>query len=342
MLTTSDIPVDVQVFQAYPFIFELLELRGFDVSNYPPLGYEAIHEAKIGGPEVKLSPIPPIIVTEKTVSCFGEKSREQKELVQKMTSKGVYEFSIEFKKHYPCLAELLTDALHSTNSEEQQSGTNILHTLVPIYQEYALQRAEVHFHQCYNPENLWGANSRDKKFMNEMNALVTSVEATAREKFKEYTTTLSEVLSPEQMLQYGEALEDELVILFKRRHTYIFMYRTRSKASETLDQKYESYCSQLMKKHGLFVQLFNLQHLMYNVTKHEIQPKQEPLDLWHDGDEIAKIKRTYNITNLSKSFPLITVGDPVAKFIGLRRGQLSKITRINPSGGTSVGYRWCK
>lgn len=341
-MTSSDISVDVQVYRAYPFITELLELRGFDVSNYPPLGYEAVHEAKSGEPEVKLSPIPPIVVKEKTVSCFGEQSREQQELSQKTSSNGVYEFSIEFTKQYPCLAELLTDMMDTSNSEEQHSATSILNTLVPIYQEYALQRAEVQFHQCYNPENMWGANSRDKKFMNEMNALVTSIEATAREKFKEYTTALGKVLSPEQMLQYGEALEDELVSLFKRRHTYIFMYRTRSKASETLDKKYEHHCSQLMKKHRIFVQLFNLKTLMFNVAKHEIQPKQEPLDLWHDGDEIAKIKRTYNIADLSTSFPLIAVGDAMAKFIGLRRGQLSKITRINPSGGTSVDYRWCK
>ena len=175
-----------------------------------------------------------------------------------------------------------------------------------------------------------------------MNALITSIEATARQRFKEHTSSLEDVLTTDQMLQYGEALERELVRLCKRRRTYIFLFRTRSKASSTLDKKYEHYCAQLLKTQGLFVQLFNLRHLMFNVTKHEIQPKQEPLDVWHDGDEIAIIKRTYNVDNLAKAFPVIAVSDPVAKFIGLRRGQLSKITRINPSAGTSVSYRWCK
>ena len=341
-MSTSDIPVTVQVYRAYPHVRELLELRGYDVSNYPPLGYEEIQDAKAGGPEVKLSPVPPIVVAEKTAHCFGKSSREHQELMRKVVSKGVYEFTIEFHKQYPTLAELLTEAMHTTDTKALQSASRMIDTLIPIYQEFAQKRAEVHFHQCFNPENLWGANSRDKRFMNEMNAMITSVEATAQERFKEHTSTLAEVLTPEQMLQYGEALESELTRICKRRRTYIFLYRTRSKASSTLDQKYEHYCAQLMKKHGLFVQLFNLRHLMFNVTKHEIQPKQEPLDVWHDGDEIAKIKRTYNINNLAKAFPVIAVSDPVAKFIGLQRGQLSKITRINPSAGTSVNYRWCK
>lgn len=341
-MSISDIPVSVQVYRAYPHIRELLAFRGYDVSNYPPLSYEEIQNASAGGPEVKLSPVPPIVVEEETMHCFGKRSREHRELLQKTTSKGVYEFTIDFQKQYPALSTLITEAMDTTDSKALLAATRMIDTLVPIYQEFARKRAEVHFHQCFAPENLWGANSRDKRFMNEMNAMVASIETTAQERFKEHTTALAEVLTPEQMLQHGEALESELTCICKRRRTYIFLYRTRSKASSTLDQKYEHYCAQLLKKHGLFVQLFNLRHLMFNVTKHEIQPKQEPLDLWHNGDEIATIKRTYNIVNLAKTFPVIAVSDPVAKFIGLQRGQLSKITRIGPSAGTSVSYRWCK
>lgn len=342
MKSTSDIPVAVQVYRAYPHIKELLEQRGFDLSDYPSITYEKIQNANPGGVEINLSPIPPIIVAEKTAHCFGLSSREHEEIHQKKESRGVYEFSLDFQRQYPCFANVVSESMNTADDAEIQAATRIIDTLVPIYQEYARKRAEVHFHQCFNPENLWGANRRDKRFMNEMNALITSIEATARAQFQLHEKALADVLNAEQMLQYGEALEDELVRVFKRRHTYIFMYRTRSKASSTLDQKYEHYCSQLMKKHELFVQLFNLRHLMFNVTKHEIQPKQEPLDLWHDGAEIANIKRTYNIENLAKAFPVIAVSDPVAKFIGLKRGQLSKITRINPSAGTSVSYRLCK
>ena len=341
-MSTSEIPVSVQVFRAYPHICELLQSRGYDVTDYPPLSHEEIQNVKTGSSEVKLSPVPPIVVAQQTMHCFGKTSREHIELMQKITSKGVYEFTIDFQRQYPTLAKLITEAMNTTDSQALQTATQMIDTLVPIYQEFARKRAEVHFHQCFNPENLWGANSRDKRFMNEMNAVIASIETTAQERFKEHTTALADVLTPEQMLQYGEALESELTTICKRRRTYIFLYRTRSKASSTLDQKYEHYCAKLLKKHGLFVQLFNLRHLMFNVTKHEIQPKQEPLDLWHDGEEIATIMRTYNIVNLAKAFPVIAVSDPVAKFIGLQRGQLSKITRIGPSAGTSVSYRWCK
>lgn len=342
-MTSTEIPVDVQLFQAYPNVLDMVKMRGFDVSNYPPLSYDYIQEQKMGGDDIKLSPIPPIVVQEEAPVCFGPTSREHQELEKKRTNLKDYEWSTDFLKQYPALAQLSNALCDDTLGKEKNDHAHqSLVTLEKVYQLFARRQLEVHFHQCFNPENLWGANSRDKRFMNEMHATITSLEATARDMFTEQVKPLEEILPVNILAEHREALCDELVSLFKKRHTYVFLYRTRSKASSTLDQKYEHYCLQLIKKHGIFVQLFNLRHLMFNVTKHEIVPKHEALDLWHDGDEIDQIKRVYNMTDLAKENPVIALNDPVAKFIGLKKGQLCKITRVNPSSGTYVSYRWCK
>ena len=342
-MASSEIPIDVQLFQAYPNILDMVKTRGFDISAYPPLSYAHIQEQKAGGTEVKLSPIPPIIVQEDTPICFKESSREHRELEKKRNSHGDYEFTTGFVKQYPALVKFSNALYHEKlTKQDKENAKQSLIQIQSIYSHFTRRQLEVHFHQCFNPENLWGANSRDKRFMNEMHATITSLEATSRDMFIEQIAPLELIAPKDILVEHREALCDELVSLFKKRHTYVFLYRTRSKASSTLDQKYEHYCLQLIKKHGIFVQLFNLRHLMFNVTKHEIVPKHEALDLWHDGDEIDQIKRVYNMTDLAKENPVIALNDPVAKFIGLKKGQLCKITRVNPSSGTYVSYRWCK
>lgn len=335
----TEIPVDVQVFRAYPHVRELLEQRQFDVSKYPALTYEEVSESK---QQAQLF-VPPILTTEhktKTV-CFGEDSREQEE-INAILEKQSYTFSREFQNRYPVFATLFLGFVNKQDSDTDYNDA-FPNLLMQMYADFTSRRVEVHFHQCFNPENIWGANSRDKRFMNEMNAMFVSMEETAQERFaNNYMSTLQNHLPKHVFMEHHESLIAELTSLYKKSYTLLFLFRTRSKASSTLDQKYEHYCADILRKHGVFVQLFNARHLMFNVTKHEIVPTHEALDVWKDYKEIESIKRVYNMTNLAKENPAIGLSDPVAKFIGLRRGQLCKITRINPSSGTYVSYRWCK
>lgn len=339
-----DIPVNIQVYRCYGIVRELLESRGYNIDGYPLLTIEQIQQTH--GTTNVASPVPPIIVPLKDSPTlpFGPQSREHKELEQFKTTRLL---TSAFQKRYPLLSAILESSTDFPQSE--------LNAILSVYRRLAKPITEVHFHQCFNPENLWGANSRDQKFKNEMHGMVESMETTVRLEVEAdigASPPLTKALNRLDAIpldelhevdsDIGEALMQEWIQVFKRARTLIFLFRTRSKASATLDKKYEPYCADIMTRHQIFVQLFNVRTLMFNVTKHEIVPNHRLLDNWTDSETLERIKRTYNMQSLSKNNPVIPLNDPVAKFIGLRRGQLCEITRTNQTSGTYVTYRYCK
>ena len=131
--------------------------------------------------------------------------------------------------------------------------------------------------------------------MNDMERIILNLESRA----SELINTSFEESNFDYTDDEKESIRKELVKLFKSNRTLVFLFRTKNKASATLDQKYEKYCSQLLSKHGLFVQLFNLRKLMFNITKHFMVPNHKVLNMWINGDEIDTMKKTYNIQQFS-------------------------------------------
>ena len=335
------------------------------------------HLRQPDSPLKPMSPIPPIIVHATDASFrlsqemhsgsririelpFAIGSREWNELVAACVRDDTTEHSTElssaFHKRYPVLAaltsevtqeETCTDVLRKdvlrnhTNPHTKDNHPWVV-AVSALYREFAQPTAEVYFHQCFQHENLWGANSRDRKFMTEMDGMLASMEDTARTLCDTRCERLQNMLTITKWTEVQDRLVDELVSVFKQSRTIICGYRTRNKASETLDKKYEVHCLELMARHGVFVQLFNLKSLMYDVTAHEIVPIHHQLDRWHHGEEIARVQRVNHIRDLSKELSVIPLNDPVAKMVGLRRGQVCRIVRVNDTGGTGVAYRWCK
>lgn len=374
--------VATQLYRSYPVILEMLRLRGYDTAEYPPLALEHIEKSQSaslskpcpGANETEtshLGPIPPIIVQAtpeppsdgshahmRTFAAkpapFARGSPENHQMEQMTAgvidagSQGVSEFASAFRKRYPVLADFVDAVVDEHTRPGALTGNTAdharqaIHAIGELYQTIATPIAEVHFHQCFNPENLWGANIRDSKFMTEMHTMIAHMEEQANDLVTQHAHPLRNLVPAKKWVDMEDALRNELVAVFKHNRTIIFGFRTRNKASETLDAKYEARCNEILSKHGIFVQLFNLKKLMFNPTKHEIVPEHIPLDVWHDRDDVERIKRTFNVKNMSKEFAIIPLNDPIAKFVGLRRGQLCRIPRINDTGGTYFDYRWCK
>lgn len=85
------------------------------------------------------------------------------------------------------------------------------------------------------------------------------------------------------------------------------------------------------------IDAFELGELLFNVSKHQLVPKHEPIT---DPEEIKDILEKYRVKTRHQ-LPLILKTDPMARYLGIRPGQLVKITRSSPGAGEYVLYRCC-
>ena len=91
----------------------------------------------------------------------------------------------------------------------------------------------------------------------------------------------------------------------------------------------------LQKKDGM-LQYFHINELLLNPTKHELVPKHRKLS----NDEIKEVMDKYLIKS-KLQMPLILHTDRIAKWIGLKQGDIIEITRYNENSGKIFYYRCC-
>lgn len=86
----------------------------------------------------------------------------------------------------------------------------------------------------------------------------------------------------------------------------------------------------------VFVEIFMLKELQYNISKHVLVPKHEIVD---NIEEIEKILSTYQVKK--NQLPIILKTDPMARYLDVKTGDIVKITRNSPSAGEAILYRYC-
>lgn len=94
--------------------------------------------------------------------------------------------------------------------------------------------------------------------------------------------------------------------------------------------------NQIWEQDGIFIILFNLERLQFNILEHKYVPKHEIMN----EAEIKDLKQRYNVRN-NEELPQISRYDPAAQAIGLKPGQFCKITRSSKTAITSKYYRFC-
>jgi DNA-directed RNA polymerase I, II, and III subunit RPABC1 len=92
----------------------------------------------------------------------------------------------------------------------------------------------------------------------------------------------------------------------------------------------------IIQKLGGMLQYFQLKQLMFNPTKHELVPKHTKLNT----AEVAEIMNKYMIKS-KLTMPIILHNDPIAKWLGLKQGDIVLIDRYNENSGISYYYRCC-
>ena len=99
----------------------------------------------------------------------------------------------------------------------------------------------------------------------------------------------------------------------------------------------ESQLEALYNEHKVFVQMFWVDKLITNIMDHEIVPEHNIIS----SIEKENLLERFNIATYNQ-LPLILKTDPVAMFLGMRRGDVCKITSPSETSGEYISYRYCQ
>lgn len=92
----------------------------------------------------------------------------------------------------------------------------------------------------------------------------------------------------------------------------------------------------ILQKLGGQLQYFHVKNLLFNPTKHELVPKHTKLS----NEEVSEMMEKYLIKGKIQ-MPYILQNDVIAKWMGLKQGDVVKIDRFNENSGLSYYYRVC-
>ena len=90
------------------------------------------------------------------------------------------------------------------------------------------------------------------------------------------------------------------------------------------------------KSKGGMIQYFQINQLLFNPTKHILVPEHRKLS----PTEVNELMEKYLIKN-KLQMPIIMHNDVIAKWIGLKQGDIVEIKRYNENSGLSYYYRYC-
>ena len=88
---------------------------------------------------------------------------------------------------------------------------------------------------------------------------------------------------------------------------------------------------------NLPLEIHLLNRLQFNITKHALVPKHEVI---RGKENIDTVLAMYKVKN-KYQLPIILKTDPIARYYGMKNGDLVKITRKSETAGEYIMYRCC-
>jgi len=105
---------------------------------------------------------------------------------------------------------------------------------------------------------------------------------------------------------------------------------------EEINETLTNELKHIWERDGIFIVIESIKRLQFNILNHTLVPKHAVIS----ESEVIEVMKKYNITDKIQ-FPDISRFDPVARAIGLRPGQLCKITRYSKTAIETFYYRIC-
>lgn len=87
----------------------------------------------------------------------------------------------------------------------------------------------------------------------------------------------------------------------------------------------------------IYINLFYIKSLMFNILNHEYVPDHKIIS----EEDFKELKQNYSI-NSRLQLPLLSKHDAVSTVLGIRPGDIVKITRPSKTAGQYISYRCCK
>lgn len=237
--------------------------------------------------------------------------------------------NIQLYKSYQIILEMLqlrgfSTAGYTVPSREEineMKNRSFCEPIIVTHERDREMNTEVHFMVFQNTKNRNLEKFLMERYENLKFQILESINATS-----EVPVETEEGADP----QLTPAQEDEMRRL-KTKQTIIII--TKDAPSDNV----KNIADEFYMKNGIYVQIFYIKMLMFNVTRHEYVPQHIVLS----EKEFEEVRTHYSIKNKSQ-FPIISHHEPVAMFIGLRPGQLCKIIRSSETSGRHITYRYCK
>jgi len=129
-----------------------------------------------------------------------------------------------------------------------------------------------------------------------------------------------------------EDIFKEFVTNHNKYLNYIFVFDEITPS----DNKLLTVFDKTLNKIDGLLSVFLYSDLHFNPTRHELVDKHTKLT----KDEAKQLMAHYNIKSKT-SLPIMLKTDPVAKWLGIKTGDVVKIDRFNPNSGLSYYYRAC-
>lgn len=127
-----------------------------------------------------------------------------------------------------------------------------------------------------------------------------------------------------------ETIDELLTKDFTKKDTFIFI--TQDDINDTIKENVK----QIWEEEGFFVILLCIKKLQFNVLDHVLVPHHEIISV----DDVHKIMKKYKMKDINL-FPEISRFDAVALSIGMRPGEICRISRPSKTSVISYYYRLC-